>query len=170
MGLLPLGLAKVWANMERVGLVLVMPAGTSLRAGPQEIITLAFDAAQVAGITRLSLSGDNPVRREVADVNAGLLGASFMDADFNLLLPIGLRATGIERAADGSLRLRIGNSDGSPVTALQATKYSVYVSGGLGGAWTLLPDALRVEDGVLKIVDPAGSGAGLRFYKLEEVP
>ena len=131
---------------------------------------LTFDAARVAGITTLGLSGDVPVRREVADVNAGLLGASFLDANFNLLLPIGLRATGVERTADGVLRLMIGNTDGSPVSALQATKYSVYVTSDLGGVWTLLPNALRVEDGVLKIVDPAGNGAGLRFYKLEAVP
>ena len=154
----------------RVGLVLVLPAGTSIPAGTRDIITLTFDAARVAGITTLGLSGDVPVRREVADVNAGLLGASFLDANFNLLLPIGLRATGVERTADGALRLMIGNTDGSPVTALQATKYSVYVTSDLGGVWTLLPNALRVEDGVLKIVDPAGNGAGLRFYKLEEVP
>ncbi len=167
-GTLMVNSAKAAAG--RVGLVLVLPAGTSIPAGTRDIIMLTFDAARVAGITTLGLSGDVPVRREVADVNAGLLGASFLDANFNLLLPIGLRATGVERTADGVLRLMIGNTDGSPVSALQATKYSVYVTSDLGGVWTLLPNALRVEDGVLKIVDPAGNGAGLRFYKLEEVP
>ncbi|MFA6546133.1 MAG: cohesin domain-containing protein, partial [Limisphaerales bacterium] len=157
------------AAAGKVGLVLVMPAGTGLAAGPRDIITLTFNVAGT-GSTTISMSGDSPVAREVADVNANLLGASFADGSFNLILPAGLRAAGVERMADGSLRLVVGNSDGTPMTALQAAKYQVHVTSNLGGAWTPLPDALVFEDGALKIVDPSANGAGLRFYKLVETP
>ncbi|MEQ2010179.1 MAG: hypothetical protein ABMA26_25630, partial [Limisphaerales bacterium] len=108
--------------------------------------------------------------REIADVNANLLGASFVGGSFNLILPPGLKAAGIERAADGSLRLVVVNTDGTPVTTTQAARYEVLVTSNLGGAWTLLPNALVLENGALKIVDPAANGASLRLYKLVETP
>jgi hypothetical protein len=89
---------------------------------------------------------------------------------FNILLPAGLKAAGMERAADGSPRLVIRNADGTAVTAAQAGKYEVQVTSHLGGVWTVLPNALVVEHGALKIVDPGAGGAGLRLYKLVEKP
>jgi hypothetical protein len=157
------------AAAGRVGLVLVMPAGASIAAGTRDVIALAFHVTG-AGSTAISLTGDSPVAREVADVGANVLGASFVGGSFNLVLPPGLKAAGLERAADGSLRLVVVNRDGSPVTAAQAAKYEVHVTGDLGGAWVRLPNALVVEQGALKIVDPAASGAGLRLYKLVELP
>ena len=56
------------------------------------------------------------------------------------------------------------------VAPAQAAKYEVHVTSNLGGAWTLLPNALVLENGALKIVDPAAGGAGLRLYKLVETP
>lgn len=158
------------AAAGRVGLVLVMPAGTGIAAGPRDIITLTFNVANVTGSTAVLVSGDSPVAREIADISASVLGASFVDGNFNLILPPGLTAAGLERAADGSLHLLVVNRDGTPVTAAQAAKYEVHVTSDLGGAWTLLPDALVIENGALKIVDPAASSAGLRLYKLVELP
>ncbi|MFA6544361.1 MAG: Ig-like domain-containing protein [Limisphaerales bacterium] len=155
------------AAAGRVGLVLVMPAGGTIAAGTRDIVTLTFNVTG-SGSTAISVTGDSPVAREVADVNANVLGASFVGGSFNILLPAGLKAAGMERAPDGSLRLVVGNADGTAVTSVQAAKYQVYVTGNLGGAWTLLPDALVVENGALKIVDPAANGAGLRLYKLVE--
>ncbi|MFM8471153.1 MAG: hypothetical protein ACKODH_14525 [Limisphaerales bacterium] len=123
-----------------------------------------------SGTTAISVTGDSPVAREVADVNANVLGASFVGGSFNIILPAGLKAAGMERAADGSLRLVVRNADGSAVTAAQAAKYQVFVTSNLGAAWTLLPNALVVENGALKIVDPAANGSGLRLYKLLETP
>ena len=157
------------AAAGKVGLVLVLPAGSSLAAGTRDIITLTFNVTG-SGSTAISVTGDSPVTREVADVNANILGASFVGGSFNLLLPAGLKAAGMERAADGSLRLVVRNTDGTAVTAAQAGKYEVYVTSNLGGAWTVLPNALVVENGALKIVDPAAGGAGLRLYKLVETP
>ena len=76
----------------------------------------------------------------------------------------------MERAPDGSPRLVIRHSDDSAMTAAQAAKYEVQVTRNLGGAWTLLPNALVLENGALKIVDPAANGAGLRLYKIVETP
>ncbi len=39
-----------------------------------------------------------------------------------------------------------------------------------GGAWALLPNVLVLENGALKILDPAASSAGLRLCKLVETP
>ena len=160
---------SVKAAAGKVGLVLVMPAGQSLAAGTKDLVTLTFNVTGT-GSTAISVSGDSPVAREVADVTANVLGASFVDGTFNILLPAGLKAAGIERAVDGSLRLVVRNADGTAVTDVQAAKYQVYVTGNLGGAWTLLANALVVENGALKIVDPASKSAGVRLYKLVVTP
>ena len=60
------------------------------------------------------------------------------------------------------------NDDGSPVTAAQLARYEVHVTSDLGGSWTLLPNALVIEGGKLKIVDPSAIGASMRLYKLVE--
>jgi|GEM_PF-590587 len=160
---------SVKAAAGKVGLVLVLPAGSTIAAGTRDIVTLTFNVTG-SGATAIGVTGDSPVAREVADVNANVLGASFVGGSFNIILPVGLKAAGMERAADGSLRLVVRNSDGTPVTAAQAAKYVVHVTSNLGGAWTVLPNALVVENGALKIVDPAAGGAGLRLYKLVETP
>jgi len=157
------------AAAGKVGLVLVLPAGSTLAAGPRDVVTLTFNVSG-SGATAISVTGDSPVAREVADVNANVLGASFVGGSFNIVLPAGLKAAGMERAADGSPRLVVRNADGTPATAAQAAKYEVHVTGNLGGAWTVLPNALVVENGALKIVDPAAGSAGLRLYKLVEKP
>jgi alpha-tubulin suppressor-like RCC1 family protein len=160
---------SVKAAAGKVGLVLMMPAGSSLATGTRDLVTLTFNVTG-SGATAISVTGDSPVAREVADVNANVLGASFVGGSFNIILPAGLKAAGMERAADGSLRLVVCNSDGTPVTVAQAAKYEVHVTSNLGGAWTVLPNALVLENGALKIVDPAASNAGLRLYKLVETP
>ena len=160
---------SVKAAAGKLGLVLVMPAGSTIAAGTKDIVTLTFNVSG-SGATAISVTGDSPVAREVADVNANILGANFVSGSFNIILPAGLKAAGMERAQDGSLRLVVRNADGTPVTAAQAAKYVVHVTSNLGGAWTVLPNALVVENGALKIVDPAAGSAGLRLYKLVETP
>ena len=167
--------ATVMANAQRassgrVGLVLVMPTGQSIAAGTRDLITLTFVVAGSGNTTVTVLNDTTASPREVADVNANPVGATYVGGSFNVILPAGLKAAGMERAADGSPRLVIRKSDGTPVTAAQASKYVVHVTSNLGGVWTLLPNALVLEDGALKIVDPAANGAGLRLYKLVETP
>jgi len=157
------------AAAGKVGLVLVMPAGSTLAAGTRDVVTLTFNVTG-SGATAISVTGDSPVAREVADVNANVLNANYVGGTFNIILPAGLKAAGMERAADGSLRLVVRNADGTPITAAQAARYEVQVTSNLGGAWTVLPNALVVENGALKIVDPAANAAGLRLYKLVETP
>ena len=83
------------AAAGRVGLVLVMPAGSGIAAGTRDIITLTFNVTGT-GSTAISVTGDSPVAREVADVSANVLGASFVGGSFNLILPPGLKAAGLE--------------------------------------------------------------------------
>ena len=158
------------AGLGRVGLLVVMPAGSSVAAGTRDVLTLTFtvNGAGSTAVTVLNHTAASP--REVADVNANPVGATYVGGSFNILLPAGLKAAGMERAADGSLHLVVRNTDGTPVTAAQAARYAVHVTSNLGGVWTLLPNALVVENGALKIVDPAANGAGLRLYKLVEMP
>ncbi len=146
-----------------------MASASTIAAGTRDIVTLTFNVSG-SGATAISLTGDSPVAREVADLNANVLGALFVGGSFNIILPAGLNAAGMERPADGSLRLVVRNSEGTPVTAAQAAKYVVHVTSNLGGAWTVLPNTLVVENGALKIVDPAANGPGLRLYKLVETP
>ena len=158
------------AGLGRVGLLVVMPAGSSVAAGTRDVLTLTFtvNGAGSTAVTVLNHTAASP--REVADVNANPMGATYVGGSFNILLPAGLKAASMERAADGSLRLVVRNSDGTPITAAQAARYAVHVTSNLGGVWTLLPNALVVENGALKIVDPAATSAGLRLYKLVELP
>lgn len=160
---------SVKAAAGKVGLVLVMPAGSTIAAGTRDIVTLTFNVTG-SGSTAITVTGDSPVAREVADVNANVLGATYVNGSFNLILPASLKAAGMQRAADGSLRLVVVNADGTPISAAQAAKYEVHVTSNLGGAWTVLPNALFLENGVVKIVDPAATISGLRLYKLVESP
>lgn len=78
-----------------------------------------------------------------------------------------LKAVRRERvAADGSLRLILSNEDGTPVTVAQAERYEVQTTSNLGAVWSVLFNVLVVENGVLKVVDPAADGASGRFYRL----
>ncbi|MEN9574272.1 MAG: Hemolysin, plasmid [Verrucomicrobiota bacterium] len=158
------------ASSGRLGLVLVMPAGQSIAAGTRDLITLTFTVSGTGNTTVTVLNDSAASPREVADVNANPVGATYLSGAFNVILPAGLKVGGLERAADGSPRLVIRNTDGTPVTAAQAAKYEVHVTSNLGAAWTLLPNALVLENGALKIVDPAVNGAGVRLYKLVETP
>lgn len=158
------------ASVGRLGVLLVMPAGTSIAAGTRDIITLTFNVTGTGGTAGTVLGHTLATPQEVADVNANPVGATYVGANFNLILPAGLKAAGLERAPNGSLRLVVRNPDGTPITAAQAAQYAVHVTSHLGGAWTLLPNALVLEDGALKIVDPVASGTGPRLYKLVESP
>ncbi len=159
----------VKAAAGKLGLMLKLSPGTVIAPGTHDLITLTFKVTASGG-TAITVSGDSPVAREVVDATANAVGVSFVDGSFNLVLPVGLEAVGMERAADGSQRLVVRNSDGTAVTVAQTAKYQVHVTTNLGDAWKVLPNALIVENGVLKIVDPAASGAGLRLYKLVETP
>ncbi len=65
----------------------------------------------------------------------------------------------------GTARLSFGNADGSPVTVEQIAGLEVYARSELAGeSWTLLPDAVSIENGRAVIDDPVADG--IRSYKM----
>jgi len=65
----------------RVGIALALPAGQGLAAGARRIVNARFNVAAgaTAAMTQVSF-GDQPVRREMADVNTNELTASYANA------------------------------------------------------------------------------------------
>ena len=72
----------------RVGVVLGLPVNQALPAGTRQLITIRFDvdAAAPGGQTSL-VFGDQPVFREVADIQANPIAATFQDGSINILGP-----------------------------------------------------------------------------------
>ncbi len=62
----------------RVGLVLAMPSGQRFAAGVRQIVVITFTIAANTGAATASLEfGNQPIPREVSDVNANELGATY---------------------------------------------------------------------------------------------
>jgi len=64
----------------RVGLALALPAGQSFGPGTHTVVTLTFAAAADAGEKMLFGFADQPIAREVVDVNANSMKSVFEDA------------------------------------------------------------------------------------------
>ena len=60
------------------GLAVALPAGQRFPAGTQAVATLTFEAGQQAGSSRIGFA-DVPLAREVADADARIVAADFLD-------------------------------------------------------------------------------------------
>lgn len=66
------------AAAGRVGLALAMPSGQRFAAGVRQIVVITFTIAANTGAATASLEfGNQPIPREVSDVNANELGATY---------------------------------------------------------------------------------------------
>src|SRR2546425_870248 len=90
------------ASSGRLGFELVLPAGEVFDAGANTILQVCFRGASPAStvITRVSLC-DAPVGREVLDLDAGPLAATYSDATVTVLGVCGY-ALGTSQASFGS--------------------------------------------------------------------
>ncbi|MGH9842280.1 MAG: IPT/TIG domain-containing protein, partial [Blastocatellia bacterium] len=69
----------------RLGVALALPAGQKMRAGKQTIVTLRFNALSSSNATTALLSfGDQPIRRQLSDVNAVEIAASYSDGSVTI--------------------------------------------------------------------------------------
>ncbi len=75
---------KIQANgrlqeQGRIGVTLILPPGETLAVGHREIVTLVFAPLHTVSVSTVPLSfGDEPVTREIIDVQANALSAAFM--------------------------------------------------------------------------------------------
>ncbi len=65
----------------RAGIALALPAGQGFAAGARRVVSVRFNvtAGASAAMTQVSF-GDQPIRREIADVNTNELAANYADA------------------------------------------------------------------------------------------
>ncbi len=69
----------------RVGIALALPAGQKLAAGARQIVVLTFAVSSTGNVTSTAIGfGDQPVAREVVDVNASTLPAEFAESTVTL--------------------------------------------------------------------------------------
>ncbi len=69
----------------RVGIALALPAGQRFAAGTRAIATVLFNVVSGVSATTTSISfGDQPIRRQVSDVNAVTLPANYSDSTVTL--------------------------------------------------------------------------------------
>jgi hypothetical protein len=71
-------------DQGRLGLALALPTGRTLGVGTHQVVVLTFELQKSAGETRLFTFADQPVKRELVDVNANLMGTRFEDLDLGL--------------------------------------------------------------------------------------
>jgi uncharacterized protein (TIGR03437 family) len=84
----------------RLGIALALPAGQTLRAGKQTIVTLRFNALSGDGAATTISFGDAPIRRQLADVNAVALATSFRDGSVNSVVNVSAASFQPEIAAE----------------------------------------------------------------------
>jgi hypothetical protein len=72
------------ASTGRVGIALSLPIGTAFRAGTQEIAVVRFAAPTAAAGSNSVTFGDNPVQREVSDVVANSLTATYVNGSLQV--------------------------------------------------------------------------------------
>lgn len=160
------------AGKGKLGLVLALPAGRTLAAGAHEIVRLTFAVTVTPPAnTPLVVNSDQPVVREVTDVNANPLPAQFSSASFPIILPPYLKLLAMRRATDGTLQFAFGARDQSAVTPAQLARLQAWFTRDIGrGTWELLTNALTLKNGAVQLQDPDAASAGFRFYKVVETP
>jgi uncharacterized protein (TIGR03437 family) len=74
------------AASGRLGLALALPAGQTLRAGKQTIVIVRFNAPAGSNAAATTIGfGDAPIRRQLSDVNAVAVAASYGDGSINFV-------------------------------------------------------------------------------------
>ena len=120
-------------------------------------------------VTANTGSGDGTLGLNLVNdsfVLPGLSNEPFTGETYNItrqIVPV-FRVNAIDTVG-GLPRLRVGNQDGSPVTAAQLTDLQVYATSDVSASgWTLLTNAIVLIGNEAQIVDP-DAGNGIRFYR-----
>jgi uncharacterized protein (TIGR03437 family) len=153
----------------RIGVLLALPAGESLAAGVRQLVVLSFAAASSGASTSAPLTfGDQPVARELADVNARVVPASFNSGAVTLTRTVASVSaasfTGVELAPE-SIVAAFGSSLATEVrvattiplpTALAGTVVAVKDSAGT----ERLAPLFFVAPNQVNYLIPPGAAAG----------
>ena len=142
------------AAAGRIGLALALQPGTSFTAGSREIIQLRFQALVAAPVTTAVAFTNSPVPREVSDVQANLMAASYMPATVTIVPPPGPPIVA-SRSGDTLYLVWPANATGFE---LQGT------AGALGTTWTTI-SAITIGDQKLAVVPITGAQ---RFFRLRK--
>jgi hypothetical protein len=138
-----------------VGVIVALPPGSTLRAGTVEVLKLSFVALAAAPASIPVRFGDQPVLREVSDVLANPLSATYTPGTVTVTLPSGppLQLT---RSGD-TLFIRWPSS--ATGFALEAT------AGPLGTAWSPVTGVVDFGDQKLAVIVMSGTE---RYFRLKK--
>lgn len=138
----------------RLGLGLMLPAGTCFVAGTQEIVKVTF-AAAATGDCAVAF-GDLPVPRDVSDVSAGTLTASYLNSSVTVIPTPALTIT--KQGQDLTLSWPTWATN----FALQAVEGGIPLS----GQWTNVEVMPGRTNGENTVTLPLSGSA--RFYRLRQ--
>ncbi|MGH9803262.1 MAG: hypothetical protein ACRD82_23100, partial [Blastocatellia bacterium] len=164
-----LNVNSIQAANGRLGFVLALPAGQAFTASTKQILVLSFRAAATGNLASTSLSfGDQPVFRELSDVNALILPVTFSGGAVSLTRSVAsvsaasfvgtnLAAEAIIAAFGGNLATTIQISNGLPLpTQLAGTTVKVKDGAGV----ERLAPLFFVAPTQINYLVPAGTAAG----------
>ncbi|HQR32913.1 MAG TPA: cohesin domain-containing protein, partial [Blastocatellia bacterium] len=128
----------------KLGLAVAQPAGEKFATGTRQVATVRFTvAANAAASTAISF-GDQPVKRQIADVNALTLTATYADGSLTLANSVACVSAASFRAADVASEAIIAAFGVNMATAtLQAN--TVPLPTQLAGTTVTIKDSLGVE-------------------------
>lgn len=73
----------------RLGIALALPAGQRMKAGKQTVVIVRFNALASSNAAATTINfGDQPIRRQISDVNANLTAASYTDGSVTFGNPV----------------------------------------------------------------------------------
>lgn len=108
------------AAQGRLGIVIFKPTNQTFPDGVQQLVRIEFDVAANAPATTEMSFGDQPVVRDVSDVNANSLPANFATTNVSLTVPtaalvtIGGRVTNAAGMGIGSVNITMSDISGIP--------------------------------------------------------
>jgi uncharacterized protein (TIGR03437 family) len=153
----------------RVGIAIALPAGQGLQAGARRIVTVRFNIAPGGSANTTPVSfGDQPIARQMANVNADALTASYSNAVVTIVRTVAsvsaasftgtaLASESIVAAFGQSLATRVEVANTLPLpTTLAGTMVKVKDSAGVERAAPLF----FVAPGQINFLIPPGTASG----------
>jgi hypothetical protein len=159
----------------RLGLALTLPIGTVFATGTQELVRVSF-VLQPGAASEVALSfGDQPVLREISDVQANAVSASYHGSMLTVLTgsPTALRLVSPQVSPDGTLRLEMINVDGSGVATGRLATIQLLTSTNVAldrAQWVPVTNELVLTNGVLRLETRTDTHTPERYYRAAEGP
>jgi hypothetical protein len=159
----------------RLGLALTLPIGTTFARGTQELVRVCF-VLQPGAVGDLALSfGDQPVLREISDVQANAVSASYHGSMLTVLTgsPTALRLVSPQVSPDGTLRLEMINADGSGVATGRLAAIQLLTSTNVAldrAQWAPVTNELVLTSGVVRVEGFLGTNSPERYFRAVEGP